>query len=311
MFGQVPKSVGDVMARLWVPLDVDFQDDDRLIDVTAGAELLYVRSLALAKRLGTDGRIRRSHLRRLSDKLDDLGCGFEDELIDAGLWRWEGSQDPAVGHYQIASWDRWNDPVKAEKRARAGKSRGGKLGNHRRHGHPGPLDDCPTCYPPSSDTDSDTDRSSDSHTDRSGSVEVEVEVDKNNPPIAPPATLALAIPDPPPKKRRKGKRPLPDNWAPTDKHRALGLERGIDVDSEAQRFRDYCAAHAKTYADHDAAFRNWLTSDLQQQRTSPSRNGGGREFLTATEQRSQRNAQNRRETIAELTARGVLPQHGH
>jgi hypothetical protein len=119
------------------------------------------------------------------------------------------------------------------------------------------------------------------------------------------------VPEPAVKKRRKGKRPLPDDWTPTDKHRALGLERGIDVDSEAQRFRDYCAAHAKTYADHDAAFRNWLTSDLQQQRASPARNGDGREFLTAGEQRSRRNAQNRTNTVAALVAKGVLPQHGH
>src|SRR5690606_22360582 len=99
------------MGRLWVPLDADFQDDDRLIDVSAEAELLFVRSLALAKRLASDGRLRRSHLRRLCDKLTSDPERLASELLDAGLWISEGEAGSHQERFVIAAWLSWNDPV--------------------------------------------------------------------------------------------------------------------------------------------------------------------------------------------------------
>ena len=51
---------------------------------------------------------------------------------------------------------------------------------------------------------------------------------------------------------------LPRNWQPNDDHRAIAAERGIDVDLEATKMRDWATAEGKTGKDWDARFRNWL-----------------------------------------------------
>lgn len=64
------------------------------------------------------------------------------------------------------------------------------------------------------------------------------------------------------KKPRKTSRlqPLPPDWVPNPTHARIALEVGVDLDGEAEKFRDYLKASGKTYVDHDAAFRNWLRS---------------------------------------------------
>ncbi|MCT1430586.1 hypothetical protein M3G50_07440 [Brachybacterium muris] len=62
--------------------------------------------------------------------------------------------------------------------------------------------------------------------------------------------------------------PLPESWTPTDAHRALAAERGVDCDLEAAKMRDWATAEGKKGKDWDARFRNWLRSarpDRQQQ----------------------------------------------
>lgn len=51
---------------------------------------------------------------------------------------------------------------------------------------------------------------------------------------------------------------LADDWQPSDAHKLLAEERGVDAGEEAAKFRDYCTANGKTYKDWEAAFRNWL-----------------------------------------------------
>lgn len=67
---------------------------------------------------------------------------------------------------------------------------------------------------------------------------------------------------PPPKAKRvrtsKPKTSLPADWIPRPDERAEAASLGVNCDAEAARFRDYQAANGKVYADHDAAFRNWL-----------------------------------------------------
>lgn len=72
------------------------------------------------------------------------------------------------------------------------------------------------------------------------------------------------------KKPRKTSRPkpLPPDWAPNPTHARIALETGVNLDTEAEKFRDYLKASGKTYVDHDAAFRNWLRS--------PYRNNAGK-----------------------------------
>lgn len=66
--------------------------------------------------------------------------------------------------------------------------------------------------------------------------------------------------EPLPAKKRKRAVPLPADWKPNPTHARIALERGIDLEAQAEKFRDYARAHGKAYRDWDAGFRNWLRS---------------------------------------------------
>lgn len=51
---------------------------------------------------------------------------------------------------------------------------------------------------------------------------------------------------------------LPSDWEPNDQHRERAAETGIDLDAEAEAFRDHHTAKASVFKDWDAAFRTWL-----------------------------------------------------
>lgn len=67
--------------------------------------------------------------------------------------------------------------------------------------------------------------------------------------------------EPLPAKKRKRAVPLPADWKPNPTHARIALERGINLEAQAEKFRDYARAHGKAYRDWDAGFRNWLRSD--------------------------------------------------
>lgn len=74
---------------------------------------------------------------------------------------------------------------------------------------------------------------------------------------------------------------LPKTWAPTEKHAAIAAERGISLDTEAEKFRDWCGATGRTYKDHHLAFNGWLrraTPDRTQQQR-PNRDAASAEAL--------------------------------
>lgn len=89
------------MARLFVPLDVNYTDDPRIIRAGPDCELVYLRSLALAKRLNQDGRIDQAHLGRLTDGLE-LVSHIAPTLVKEGLWVEDGDG------WQIAAWLKHN-----------------------------------------------------------------------------------------------------------------------------------------------------------------------------------------------------------
>jgi hypothetical protein len=57
---------------------------------------------------------------------------------------------------------------------------------------------------------------------------------------------------------RRGKRAISDDDKPTDRHFALAMQLGVDLGPEWGKFKNYCKAHDKRYADFEAAFRNWI-----------------------------------------------------
>lgn len=62
-----------------------------------------------------------------------------------------------------------------------------------------------------------------------------------------------------PSGRRRPERPLPDDWAPNEKHAQQAREARADLVLEAERFRNHAQTHDRRARDWDAAFRNWLT----------------------------------------------------
>jgi hypothetical protein len=61
-------------------------------------------------------------------------------------------------------------------------------------------------------------------------------------------------------KLSKGKRAISEDDKPTEKHFSFGASLKLDVGPEWGKFKNYCLAHDKRYANFEAAFRNWLAN---------------------------------------------------
>lgn len=95
------------MTRLFVPLDVNYFDDDKIIEAGPLGELLYVRSLAFAKRARTDGHLADSQLQAFGARIPRARAHAE-RLYDVGLWERNG------GGLYIRAWHKRNSPVSDE-----------------------------------------------------------------------------------------------------------------------------------------------------------------------------------------------------
>jgi hypothetical protein len=89
---------------IYVPLDACYYLDDAVMDVSAHAELLYVRGLAACRQHLTDGLITRSRLVTLTAKLKAVPR-LVDELVAHHLWVAEPEG------WRIRSWLEHNDSV--------------------------------------------------------------------------------------------------------------------------------------------------------------------------------------------------------
>lgn len=110
------------MAGLFVPLNVGYADDDKIIDAGPMAELLYIRSLAFVKRARSDGWIASNQLRTIATRIPAANR-LADRLVELGLWERNGA-----GWY-VRSWLQHNPAVADIHQV---KSTAGVLGNHRR-----------------------------------------------------------------------------------------------------------------------------------------------------------------------------------
>lgn len=132
------------MARFYVPLDVNYQLDDKIMCAGHVAECLYVRALAYAKRAGTEGRIKHSQLRALALGLPGQPPKHAAALVGVGLWEAVGDE------YYITGWLNHNLTNAALIEQKAMIRRKSILGNHKRHHVAKGVtdDDCEICSPP-------------------------------------------------------------------------------------------------------------------------------------------------------------------
>lgn len=59
--------------------------------------------------------------------------------------------------------------------------------------------------------------------------------------------------------RRSPERPLPEGWAPNSAHKDMAKTKGLDLDTEAETFKNHAMANDRRLRDWNAGFRMWLT----------------------------------------------------
>jgi hypothetical protein len=125
------------MPNLYVPLDVNYAEDDKIIDVGPMGELLYIRSLAFVKRARTDGVFSINQLAVLGARIPRVRR-LLDPLVEVGLWERNGSA------LYIPAWLKRNPPVvdTSDVKADAG-SLGAHIRWHVKRRRPDP--DCKHC----------------------------------------------------------------------------------------------------------------------------------------------------------------------
>ncbi len=62
---------------------------------------------------------------------------------------------------------------------------------------------------------------------------------------------------------RKRAHALPDSWKPTDRHRAKADESRLDLEAEAESFKDHHIAKGSVMKDWDRAFNTWLRNAVR------------------------------------------------
>lgn len=124
-------------------------------------------------------------------------------------------------------------------------------------------------------------------------------------------------PDPPnnplnPPKNPSGKKVrggrLPDDWQPTPEDRAFALPYSVDVDAEADKFRDYWRAKTgqqATKADWSATWRNWVRRAGEDAKRRPER----KHDPTAPAQRREPTEAEYRTAVRKWQGGGPWPQY--
>lgn len=122
--------------RIFLPLDVSYFDDGRVVELSDSAQLLDLRAMLLARRLQTDGRLSRAQFGRIAPSGGDVGAMVGD-LVRVGLWTEDGTE------FVRRAWAEWNDTAADI----ASMAKGGSWGNHLRwHQKRGVVKaDCPHC----------------------------------------------------------------------------------------------------------------------------------------------------------------------
>jgi len=99
----------------WVKLDDEFFDNDKIVNVSSEAKLLYLAGLTYAAQRLTDGDLTTAQVRIAAAKVD-VDPGMADELLAAGLW------EPIEGGYAIHDYLEYNpsaEDVREQRRQNA------------------------------------------------------------------------------------------------------------------------------------------------------------------------------------------------
>lgn len=114
-------------SRPFLPVDVSFMDDDKVVEAGPAAAWLFLGILLACKRNGTDGTITRAQLARLGITSWQKHVRT---LQDVGLVM-DVSEDPSKPLLWVPSWAKWNllEHEREEKRQKARKAAHSRWGN--------------------------------------------------------------------------------------------------------------------------------------------------------------------------------------
>jgi len=110
------------------------------------------------------------------------------------------------------------------------------------------------------------------------------------------------------KVRKKELLYIPENWCPPDRAIVIAGELGLDIQDMEARWRDYLKSSGKLYADHDAAFCNFLRND---RKFNPNKNNISAKPLSPHLQNIHNNNRIRDETRDALLDGTITIQSGN
>lgn len=225
------------VGRVYLPLDVEFMEDDRIIEAGEKAGWLYLAMCLRAKRLLSDGKLTARQVSRLpvSGQSPRLKA-----LVDVGLIRHEGDG------YRITAWDKHNRTAAAIQEKADQKAAASRMANHQRwHVERGVSEPrCDLCSEAESESEPSADPTSES-------IKTETETE----------TETVPSDSRPTKPRKKPGTPTPDLFPITPAMAAWGRENAPLIASpqlETAQFLDYHRAKGSIHSDWTAAWHNWM-----------------------------------------------------
>ena len=140
--------------RLYVPLDVDYADDEAIAEVSPLAELLYLRCLCVAKKAPSRaGFLTRADIAFAARGKVRTPARLTAELVETGLLIAEDRAGQPG--WRIRSWATWNMTETQVENQRQAVTRGGYIRAHKANQHhEHPNESCPLCQAGSSATTS-------------------------------------------------------------------------------------------------------------------------------------------------------------
>lgn len=274
---------------LFVPLDVDYQDDEKIIAAGALAELLYVRGLAFAKKGRKDGLIYVAQLPRLTLGIPGASFKHAERLVNVGLW------SVVSEGWVITAWRKRNRSASSIDAEANSKRMGALKANHTRWHHDGiRSDDCPFCDPEPIQSGSDERSEPDPETDNGRNpysrdrAETETETEQSSVP-----DLRSAIDSWTGQSRRKQRDDLAAALAQCIAPARTGPERAtrkliiddllLNAHATPDQVYDRCDEYIRRWPDvtltDSALRRHWSSLGIPQSVPAPKLTGGSQAIM--------------------------------
>lgn len=242
----------------WIRISDDFYDNAKLADAGAIGVAVWIAGLGYCNRNLTDGVIPRQKALGLVDTSGVMMVEGGDvaeqaviRLLDYGLWHEEGHScpdcvDPGPRRYVIHDYLKFQ-PSRSDVEAKreAEKERIAAWRASRKQGKSNSTNGVRNAvtHTVSNDSCNSVGKMVPNPTPNPNSSSNEEECSKRAKP-----------------RRRGVPHPIPDDWEPNDVHRAklAKLPPGVDLDHEAEQFRNHAQAHGRELVSWDAGFHQWL-----------------------------------------------------